>query len=211
MRGSDDLKNLLDKLKGEVGPLPERQPEPQEPAGKRGERTPELLTRQPRGFYAAGPDRGSQRAAPAQERPARTYPPQERASSGLPQNTAWAENKEMILFGMLASLIAALGGVLAGIEYLVLIGSLFFSFFSLALLLALFRFSLNQRGQSSEASGLAERVDALSRKVEMLSAKAAAEGIAPPAGSPARDTELENRVEELRVLVKSLAKVVGKE
>ncbi|MDD5208559.1 MAG: hypothetical protein PHV36_04185 [Elusimicrobiales bacterium] len=211
MRGSEDLKNLLEKLKGEVAPLPQRQPETPEPPAKRGERVPEPPSRQPRGFYAAGPDRVPQRAAPPPERTGRSYSLQERVPSAGPQNTAWGENKEIILFGMLASLIAALGGVLAGIEYLVVVGAVFFSFFSLALLLALFRFSLSQRGQSAEAAGLAERVDALSRKVEMLSAKAATEGLAPPSGSPARDTELENRVEELRVLVKSLTKAVGME
>lgn len=211
MRGSEDLKNLLDRLKGEVGPLPQRQPETKEPATVRGERTPELITRHSRVFYAAGQDRVPPRAAPPPDRTGRGYALQERALSAGPQNTAWGENKEIILFGMLASLIAALGGVLAGIEYLVLIGSVFFSFFSLALLMALFRFSLSQRSQGAEASGLAERVNALSRKVEMLSAKAATEGIASPAGSPARNTELENRVEELRVLVKSLAKAVGME
>ncbi len=211
MRGSEDLKNLLDRLNSEVGPLPEKQPEAPPPSLKRGERTPELVARYSRAFSPAGQDRVSQRAAPAQDRAPRAYALPERASPAGPQNTAWGENKEIILFGMLASLITALGGVLAGIEYLVLIGSLFFSLFSLALLLALFRFSLSRRGHASEAAALAERVDALSRKVEMLSAKAASEGIATPAGSPARDIELANRVEELRVLVKTLAKGAGME
>lgn len=191
MSGTKDLKDLLDKLKGEVGSLPEPEP-PQAAAGQRAY-TP-----------AAGrPERFS--------RPER--PQEQRASSGGPQNLVWSENKESMLFGMLATLTAALGGILAGLDYLVLIGTVFFSFFSLVMALALFRVCMSpRRGAGAEASGLADRVDALSRKVEMLSARAASPGGGQfSAGSPERERELEHKVEELRVLVKSLTKAVGLE
>lgn len=192
MSGTKDLKDLLDRLKGEVSPLPRfetsqtarEQRAPQPPAGRQ--------------------DRFS--------RPER--PQEQRLPSSAPQNPAWSENKESILFGMLATLTAALGGILAGLDYLVIIGAVFFSCFSLVMVIALFGVCLNFRRGGGDTSGLAERVDALSRKVEMLSSRAASGGgSSQPAGSPGREreVELEHKVEELRVLVKSLTKAVGLE
>ena len=190
MSGTKDLKDLLEKLKGEVGPLPRFETPP-----------------------AEQPQRAPQQGAGRQERFSRPERVQEqRLPSPGPQNPAWSENKESILFGILAALTAALGGILAGLDYLVLIGSVFFSFFSLVMVLALFRVCLNFKRGGGETAGLAERVDALSRKVEMLSSKVASGGGgASSAGSPDRERELEHRVEELRVLVKSLTKAVGLE
>ncbi|MEK7721840.1 MAG: hypothetical protein AAB359_05575 [Elusimicrobiota bacterium] len=190
MSGTKDLKDLLDRLKGEIGPLPEIEA--------------------PR---AAAVQRALQPGAGRQERFNRPDRAQERrAPSGGPQRPVCNENKESMLFGMLASLTAALGGILAGLDYLALIGSLFFSFFSLVMLLALFRFYLNSRRADGEVPGLSERVDALSKKVEMLSSRAVSGGGGLfSAGSPDRERELEQKVEELRVLVKTLAKAVERE
>jgi len=118
----------------------------------------------------------------------------------------WSENKEVMLFGMLTSLVAALGGVLSGLDYLVLIGAVVFMLFSFMMLLALFGQYLNSR-RSAEAGGpLADRVEALSRRVETLSSKAVFSGGSAysEAGTP-YERELERKVEELRVLVKSLS------
>jgi len=145
-----------------------------------------------------------------QDRYSRPYREQEpRESSGGPHNLVWSENKESMLFGMLASLTAALGGILAGLDYLVLIGAVVFSLFSMVMLLALFRSCLNSRRAGADGQGLSDRVDALSKKVEMLSTKVASGGGGSfSASSPDRERELEQRVEELRVLVKTLAKAV---
>ncbi|MDP2866543.1 MAG: hypothetical protein Q8O90_09885 [Elusimicrobiota bacterium] len=192
MSGSKDLKDLLDKLKGEVGSLPKFE-------------TPQ----------AEQPQRAPQPGAGRQERFSRPERVQEqRLPSPGGQNPAWSENKESILFGMLATLTAALGGILAGLDYLVIIGTVFFSCFSLVMALALFGVCLNFRRGGGETAGLADRIDALSRKVEMLSSRAASGGgSSHAAGSPdrAREVELEHKVEELRVLVKSLTKAVGLE
>lgn len=192
MSGTKDLKDLLDRLKGEVGPLP-RFETPQE---AREQRVPP-------------PGAGRQDRFSRPERPQEQRPP-----SAGPQNPAWSENKESILFGMLATLTAALGGILAGLDYLVIIGAVFFSCFSLVMVIGLFGVCLNFRRVGGDPSGLAERIDALSRKVEMLSSRAASGGGSQhPAGSPdrEREQELEHKVEELRVLVKSLTKAVGLE
>ncbi|MDO8806538.1 MAG: hypothetical protein Q7R35_19165 [Elusimicrobiota bacterium] len=203
MSDTRELKDLLDRLKGEVGPLPQAQPERGwGEAAQFGEQPPAAAPAQQALRSAAGrTDRYAARPYRAQEQP---------ASSGGPENLVWSENKESMLFGMLASLTAALGGILAGLDYLVLTGAVFFSFFSMVTLLALFRFSLNSRRAVVEAAGLADRVDALSRKVEMLSSRAASgDGVSVSAASPDRERELEQKVEELRVLVKTLAKAVN--
>ena len=192
MSGTKDLKDLLDKLKGEVSPLARFE----NPRTSQEQRAP-----QP---GAGRQDRFS--------RPERVQ--EQRLPSPAAQNPAWSENKESILFGMLATLTAALGGILAGLDYLVIIGAVFFSCFSLVMAIALFGICLNFRRGGGETSGLADRIDALSRKVEMLSSRAAsAGGGSHPAGSPdrEREVELEHKVEELRVLVKSLTKAVGLE
>lgn len=195
MSGAEDLKNLLDRLKEEVGPLPAEPPRPERPPAR----------------AAAAP---AAMARPA-ERFARAHLPEAqrdsfRAPGGV--NLVWSENKESMLFGMLASLIAALGGILAGLDYLVLIGAVVFMLFSFMMLLALFGYYLNFRRRGSEGSGLAERVDALSRKVETLSSMAASRGGgAYQPAAPEKERELEHKVEELRVLVKTLSRAVDQQ
>lgn len=223
MSGTRELKDLLDRLKGDTDPLPQAQPERDwagterhepgitgeaaEPGENRWGKASQAGERPP---SAAPGQHPSQYAAGRQDRYSRPYRAQEqRSSSGATQNPAWSENRESMLFGMLASLTAALGGILAGFDYLVLIGSVFFSFFSAVMLLALFNSCLNFRRAGADGPGLSERVDALSKRIELLSTKAVSAGAGPlPAGSHDRERELEQKVEELRVLVKTLAKAV---
>lgn len=196
MSGTDDLKDLLARLKDEVGPLPaEAAPAP---ARQRREVPRPQPQQQPQ------PVRNERFSRPYRAETARGG----LSESGGP-NVIWSENKETMLFGVLASLIAALGGVLAGIDYLVLIGAVVFMLFSFMMFMALFGYYLNFRRRGRSEGGLAERVDALSRKVEMLSGRAVS-GPAPsyPSAGQEKERELERRVEELRVLVKSLAKAV---
>jgi len=192
MSGTKDLKELLDKLKVEIGPPPppQAQPERETPRPVPGREAPQPASTKQDRFYR------------------QLRPPEQRPSSGGLQSSAWSENKESMLFGMLASLTATLSGILAGFEYLVLIGAVVFSLFSIVMLLTLLRVALKS-GRNGESSGLADRVDALSRKVEMLSSRAAGGGGGPSsAGNPDKERELEQKVEELRVLVKTLAKAV---
>lgn len=188
MSDTRDLKNLLDRLKNEVRP-PSADAGEDFPAPARPERAPE--------------------AGPRREAPQRQYRlPEGRPEPKEPANPGWAENKEAMLFGMLAALIAALGGVLAGLDYLVQVGAAVFALFSLVMCLALLRTCLFLRRSPQESQGLAERVDALSRRVEMLSARAVAGGAARHAPGAPPDRELEQKVEELRVLVKGLSKAI---
>ncbi len=206
MSGSDELKKLLDRLKDEVGPLP-APPQPAEADPRPAPRPVRYPARQP------SPEWEVPRQRPEQAfRPHRPEAQREKAEASLPASLAWSENKETVLFGMLASLIAVFGGILAGMDYLVLIGGVVFLLFSCVMLLFLFGYYLNSRMRSPESRGLAERVDALSRKVETISAMAASSGSrAYQASTPEKERELEHKVEELRVLVKTLARAVDQQ
>ncbi len=190
MSDTSDLRDLLDKLRRETGPLP---PEPGEEAGAP---VPAVQPRRPANWA----------------RPAAAYRPYRQSEPVLPAEpphvSFWSENKEILLFGMLASLVAALGGVLAGLEYLVVAGTGVFVMFSLVLCAALIRVLLVTTRRPAANQALEERIDALSKRVEALSLKAASQG-APAQGVPsAPDPGLERKVEELRIMIKNLSKAV---
>jgi len=191
MSGTEDLKNLLDRLKDEVGPLPAEPVRPERPAPRAGP-------------VSQGPARPPERFGKAHRPEA-----QREVFAAQSGNPGWNENKEVMLFGMLAALIAALGGILSGLDYLVLIGAVVFMLFSFMMLLALFGHYLTSRRLDPGGSGLAERVDALSRKVETLGNMAASGGGGPyQAAVPEKERELEHKVEELRVLVKTMSRAM---
>jgi hypothetical protein len=123
-------------------------------------------------------------------------------------NVIWSENKETMLFGILASLVAILGGILAGHEYLMLVGTMSFLLFTLITVLTLLGYYFNFRRENPEDRSLAERVDQLSRRLEALSVKSPFRQSYNLPGAQVKDMELEQKVEELRTLVKSLAKAV---
>lgn len=208
MSGSEDLKKLLEKLKDEVGPLPELpSPLASPPRQDQGPRPARYPARPPAAEWENPRQRPEQLF-----RPHRPEAQREHADHLMPANLAWSENKETVLFGMLTSLIAVFGGIMAGMDYVVLIGAVVFMLFSFVMLLFLFGYYLNFRARSPESRGLAERVDALSRKVETVSGMAAAGGArAYQAASPEKERELEHKVEELRVLVKTLARAVDQQ
>ncbi|MGD9642487.1 MAG: hypothetical protein AB7V08_07060 [Elusimicrobiales bacterium] len=202
MSGTKDLKDLLERLKGEVGPLPaDRLSE-----GRFSEQGQyETPGRPPFAHPGPGPA-GARREGV--NRPYRLPDVRPEAADKI-SGTAWAEIKETILFAMLGSLTAALGGVLAGYEYLVIAGIAIFSLFSLVMAVAISRLVLNSQRHTQETNGLAERVDALSKRVEVLSSRAVSDGVHPqPHFGAVADRELEQKVEELRTLVKSLSKAV---
>ena len=202
MSGTKDLKDLLERLKGEVGPLPgdslsgDRFSEPgqPEPSGRQFASRPGPA---PAGVRREGVNR-----------PYRLPEVRPDAADKL-SVSAWAEIKETILFGMLGSLTAALGGVLAGFEYLVIAGIAIFSLFSLVMAVAISRLVLNWQRPAQDPNGLVERVDALSKRVEVLSSRAVSGGAHPqPQPGGAGDRELEQKVEELRTMLKSLSKAI---
>lgn len=199
MSGTEDLKELLDKLKGEVGPLPP----PEEP------RTYAPPRADPRPLAAQPAERPVERES-GFSRFGRPHRPESQRDpvQGSGVNLVWSENKETMLFGVLASLIISLGGVLSGLEYLVLIGAVFFILFALVMFLALFGYYLSFRRRAVPDQALAARLEALTRKVETLGARSPGSGPSLSSSGPEKERELEHKVEELRVLVKSLSRAM---
>jgi hypothetical protein len=195
MKKENDLRDLLDRLKVEVSqssapaePRPEAVPE--EPPAP----PPQPVIRQCR------PER------PAPQRPEFQRPDRQQYTYSQ-GNPAWSENKEAMLFGVLASLVAVLGGVLGGVEYVVLAGAVAFLLFSFVMVLALVGYYLDMRKRQPQDSELNDQVRQLARRLDALAARNA--GTPQGAGGGAvRDRELERKVEELRTLVKALAKAV---
>jgi hypothetical protein len=190
MSDTKDLKYLLDKLKSEVGPVRQDFAEKERPAVPAERPAPSAIRRR-EGAYRPYQPHSDIPAAPEKY-----------------INPVWSENKEIMLFGMLASLLVALGGMLAGLNYIVMTGAALFAFFSLVTCIALLRVSLFNRRPSSDDHALAERLDALSKRVETLSLRSVSSGSPSYGAAPGRDAELDHKVEELRVLVKSLSKAI---
>lgn len=192
MSGTKDLRDLLNRIRSEVPPQDPESPLPDKGLGPQPARP----------------------AAPPQRRFETTYrahAPQEPDGPGNERrpNHAWSENKEIMLFGMLSSLIAALGGILAGLDYLVMTGTVLFGIFSLVTCVTLLRSGAVPMRSGHEERKLVERVDALSKRMETLSSRAVSGGVRNVAA--AADPELERKVEELRTMVKSLRKAAGLE
>jgi len=184
MSGTDDLRELLNRLKDEVGPLPP-------PPAAKGSAMP-----------SAGPARN------IPETVERRFP---RGLSGDAERVvhssdpAWRENKETIFFGMMSALVALLGGILTGLEYLVIAGTSVFFIFSLVMVYALLvhlRPARQAVGQEFQA-----RLDLLGRKVDSISSRPHA--AATPGASGGRDPETERKIEELYSLFRSVSKAVG--
>lgn len=201
MKNENELKDLLDRLRVEVRSVPGAGAgAPEKPAG--------------------GPQEGPEKFRPLVpfNRPPRPDKPSparfefsrpERVASTSAPNIVWSENKEAMLFGVLASLAAALGGILAGQDHIVLAGTVAFMLFSFVMVLTLFGYYISFRGNGQAAPSPGARLEQLSRRLDsleerLLSGKA---GSVESAG-PLKDRELEQKVEELRKVVKSLVKAV---
>ena len=191
----DDLKSLLERLKGEVS----ASPGPDLPS-ERGAGAPGTVPILPLATLAGLPagrqvNRDSPQPRPGQPpRPEFIRPDKSGHCSQI-----WA-NKETMLFGMLASVIVLLGGLAASLVWLTAIGAAFFVLFA-AVMAAVFRLR-----PEFPPCGRRQRQFLLSAKLEQL-ARRWKVGLR---GRPAResssafrggDRDLERKVEELRMLV----------
>lgn len=212
MKKENELKDLLDRLKGEVRRSSGFGPgHPEVFLGRAEEEPEEFAPPMPAKFAGMGGAPRAPRPEPFRVPGRQEFTRPERIVVPAGANLIWSENKEAMLFGVLASLVAILGGILAGLDYVILVGAVSFMLFSFIMCLTLFGYYLNFRRKNSEEGRLGERVDQLSRRLEAMAMK----GPAGPSqgGLPARgkDKELEQRVDELRTLVKSLARAVEKQ
>ena len=159
MGNSDELREILERLKGEAG----------EAGGAPAPAAPGQEFPARGGWLQRQPKPARQQAPVPAARPRGVDLPRENpAVSGAV--SAWRENKEAMLFGILTSLIMAMGGVLAGLESLVYLGALAFLVFAGIMALALFAAVLPRRAPAADPR-LNARVDTLSAKVELLSSK----------------------------------------
>lgn len=101
-------------------------------------------------------------------------------------NTVWSENKESLLFCMLASACVILTGVLSQKEYVVLAGTISFVLFSIVAFSAFFRY-----------------VSALSSR-SLLAKNESQRYYVPTAMSADKEKELEYKIDELRSIIKTL-------
>jgi hypothetical protein len=201
MKKESELRGLLDRLKGEV----RRSPGPGLPPVEERARREDLPSAAP-GMALQSPPR-PEKYVPV---PHMDFQRPEHCRVPASSNMVWSENKEAMLFGVLASLAAMLGGILAGIGYVILAGAVSFVLFSFVMVLTLFGYYLNFRKNNSDEGRLENRVEQLSRRLESIAVKNLSGPSYAPAGSGVKDRELDRKVEELRTLVRSLAKAVEK-
>lgn len=216
MSKTDDLKTLLERLKGEVGrdALPDlsasispgagfesvyggtpAQVSPRRPVPGTDARTPGSPAR------LSGSERFSAPPRPEIFRPGK---------APAAANLAWSENKETMLFGMLASLLTLLGGIAASLVWLVLIGAAFFVLFGAITAAVLFGYAGSFRGAAGggDYAEISARLDQLSRKVDGLVLRSGSGQGSDPGAFRGGSRDLERKVEELRLLVRSLSKAV---
>ena len=189
MNGMEDLDALLDRLRAEVGTLPLRGP--LAPAAER-----------------RAPERAAERAFPPRPRQAAQEPRLVESQPDVSGDAAWRENKEIILFGLLCSLIAVMVGVLSGSNSLILTGTVSFALVSAALLAALFASRSGPACRPASPGGLAQRIAVLSGKIEALSRSGFSSSGSGTVDEDADPEELEREVAELREEVENLARTL---
>lgn len=113
-------------------------------------------------------------------------------------NIIWSENKETLLFGMLVSLILVSIGTLSAREYIILTGTISFMLFSMLSFLAFFRYILVASKRDGSSAEILAKIDFLEKKIEYLSKGATN-------SDDRKYVELEDKIEELKVIVKTLS------
>jgi ABC-type multidrug transport system fused ATPase/permease subunit len=113
-------------------------------------------------------------------------------------NVVWSENKESLLFSILSSVIVVIIGVITSLEYITLVGLISFLLFSIVTFLAFFRYVLIATQKEQMSSDVALRLEKLEREISNLSQ-------GELGGN--RIFELEEKIEELRIILKSNMKL----
>lgn len=193
MAEQNDFKDLLKKLKSEVRPFYEggsvKRPSPE--AGPLDVPAPSSEEKKP---AAANPA--------AQER---SYPP--RAEKTAANGRGREDHREIILLGVLCSIIAVIIGVVVPVNYLTVVGSIGFA---ICLLAMAWQVIPNSSFKSKAGAETLDKIQELSERVSMIERKLSVMKTGYPGldVSKTRAHDLDEKIEELRVLVKSLAKTV---
>lgn len=112
-------------------------------------------------------------------------------------NVAWSENKETLLFSVLASIIVIIIGLISSYEYITVIGSVSFMLFSVLVFITFFRYVLIAYQKSKIPEDIINRISALEKKMEYLSQKET--GL-----SSGRTKDMENEIREIKSVLKTV-------
>lgn len=119
-------------------------------------------------------------------------------------NTVWSENKETLLFGMLASIIVIVIGLISSAEYITFAGVISFLLFAVITFITFYKYILVSVSKSQIPKDLIDRIEVLERKVQYFSSKKGG------SISDEKISEIEGKVEELKVIVKTLLQSINK-
>jgi len=114
-----------------------------------------------------------------------------------------SDDKEIVLLGILSSIIVIIIGALASMGYLIAVGSAGFIISILVMARAVFYYvyEVKKTGSGGGGKELAERINSLENRMVSLKSSSSGRDI-----SGERSRELEEKIEELRSIVKSLTK-----
>lgn len=119
----------------------------------------------------------------------------------------WSENKEIVLFSLLASAVLSIVGIISSVDYLTLVGAIGFLLASIVVFLLMFNYAGTVKKDGPSNDGLEMRIEELSQKMESMNVGEYSSNSFSP--SDERVQEMEGKIEELRTIVKSLMKAVG--
>lgn len=188
MKKNEDLKAMLDQLKLETSSAYDTEAEAASPA-PRPEPSLPVHSASPLPRPALKPSQTNRFVLPERINPK--------------FNMVWSENKEALLFGMLASVIVLLIGVFSEKEYVSMVGAVSFMLFSLVSFIAFFRYALT--ASSSPAPDISQKIMELERKISSSGSYSPHGGI-----SEEKAREMEGKIEEMRSVIKTLSRGAGK-
>ena len=123
-------------------------------------------------------------------------------------NMLWNENKETVAFGLLASVVLSIIGVISSIDYLILVGAIGALLFIILIFLLMFSYSSSFRKSSPVDMNMRRKIEELSEKVDSLSVGNSGYSQEQFSLPDSKVQEMDGKIEELRVIIKSLIRVV---
>ncbi|MBU2531085.1 MAG: hypothetical protein KKD35_08635 [Elusimicrobia bacterium] len=119
----------------------------------------------------------------------------------------WCENKELVLFSLLASAVLSIVGILSLVDYLTIVGAIGFLLSSIAIFLLMFNYATSVKKDAPLDDNIQMKIDELSRKIESTNLGDFSSSSFAPTDEKVQ--EMEGKIEELRTIVKTLMQAVG--